>query len=136
MVGMLFKVCKAAPVVKDWTLWLSLPFGSAEWECLAFTRKDGTEMDLHEAFLPLSTEGETKAVIPYAPQDVSEEERVRRYLREHGSAKTSDIEELLNCKETKARGLLQKLEKDGDVKRSGEGRATVYKMEKGTGQDS
>lgn len=62
------------------------------------------------------------AAVPY----FTEEERILRYVREHGCITRKETEALLQVKTTKAYQLLRKLCEAGALREHGSGRTRIY----------
>lgn len=59
---------------------------------------------------------------------LSDEEALISYLREHGKASRSELQQALGLKLSKTRSLLMRLEGEGEIVRLGIGRATEYAL--------
>lgn len=136
-VGIRFDASKAAPVLEKKTLWLHLPLGGSEWEFLAITGADGREIELPSALSVATTETRAQGNVPSFESTGSEstgfalspdEGKVLKYIQEKTSAQTSDVCALLHCRDTKARGVLQRLESVGLLESFGQGRGAGYRL--------
>jgi ATP-dependent DNA helicase RecG len=75
------------------------------------------------AYYTLNVPIEVKVVAPL-PQ--TEEEKILAYVREHGSIKRADCQQLLRVTEIRAKYLLQKMQKIGLLRLEGGGRGARY----------
>ncbi|MEG6501844.1 MULTISPECIES: AAA family ATPase [unclassified Desulfovibrio] len=139
-VGVRFNASKPAPVLEKRTFWLHLPLGASEWQFLAATGADGTEIP----FLPPADEPAESMVSAYDASaasenageaehcELSEEERkVYEYAKSHGEVGTKDAKTQLSYGDTRAREVLQALAEKGLlVHNNKNGRATAYLVNK------
>ena len=139
-VGVRFNASKPAPVLEKRTFWLHLSLGASEWQFLAATGVDGTEIP----FLPPADEPGESMVSAHdasaASENVAEveldelsekEHLVYEYAKSHEEVSTKNVKTLLNCGDTQAREVLQTLtEKDILVRNNKNGPATAYQLNK------
>lgn len=135
-VGLRFKDCKPAPVLKDKTFWQYLPLGASQWQFLAATGPDGKEIEFAingtDAITALSEECPSPtpgtALTAFAEHDLSPDQRTVLEILKSGSAKRKDIEKKTDFGEDKVRDLLNSLTEIKMVSKGGQGRATYYAL--------
>ena len=149
--GVILKVCKAAPILTDKTFWLHLPLASSDWQLLTVTNPDGEEIPLEgkgEAITEtdeldpgdvlVSTEeaklGEGLAVsrskieatsVPLSP----DQRKTLNVIRESSGSMTCDgVKNVLRCSKDKTLKLLNELIELGLIQRHGKSRGIYYTL--------
>lgn len=125
IVGIHFKVCKAARILEGKTFWLQMPFSATGFKPLTIIDRDGKELPL--SFLAGGdSEGSVVPSMETADELSDEERRVLQKAGSQGKLRNAEVQGLLGCGDSKAGKILAGLVDKGLLKKQGEGRGCHY----------
>ena len=125
IVGIHFKVCKAARILEGKTFWLQMPFSATGFKPLTIIDRDGKELPL--SFLAGGdSEGSVVPSMGTADELSDEERRVLQKAGSQGKLRNAEVQGLLGCGDSKAGKILAGLVDKGLLKKQGEGRGCHY----------
>jgi hypothetical protein len=125
IVGIHFKVCKAARILEGKTFWLQMPFSATGFKLAGIIDRDGKELPL--SFLAGGDlVGSVVPSMETADKLSDEENRVLQEAGSQGKLRNAEVRNLLKCSDSKAGKILAGLVDKGLLKKQGEGRGCHY----------
>ena len=125
IVGIHFKVCKAARILEGKTFWLQMPFSATGFKLAGIIDRDGKELPL--SFLAGGdSEGSVVPSMETTDELSDEERRVLQKAGNQGKLRNAEVQKLLECSDSKAGKILAGLVDKGLLKKQGEGRGCHY----------
>jgi hypothetical protein len=155
-VGMLFKVCKSAPILERRIYWFHCPFGESSWQALGVTDAEGEllENEVYPEQVQGNMDSSTNADATYMVNktesvkeitdnlinksdscvtadiqtlhNLSDDENKAYQRIKLGACKREDIDEALGCNREKLRNILNSLINKKLIHTSGDGKNTIY----------
>ncbi|WP_294620930.1 AAA family ATPase [uncultured Bilophila sp.] len=125
IVGIHFKVCKAARILEGKTFWLQMPLSATGFELTGIIDRDGKELPL-SLLAGGDLAGSVVPSMETADKLSDEENRVLQEAGSQGKLRNAEVQNLLKCSDSKAGKILAGLVDKGLLKKQGEGRGCHY----------
>lgn len=125
IVGIHFKVCKAARILEGKTFWLQMPSSATGFKLAGIIDRDGQELPLD---FPVAGAfaGNVIPSMEIADELSEGEKKVLQEAGSRGKLRNADVQKLLECSDSKAGKILAGLVDKGLLKKQGEGRGCHY----------